>query len=588
MHTKKLMALLRDSQDLSCDVVMKGGITSGVAYPAAVLALSERYQFRSIGGASAGAIAAAVTAAAQFARASGGMDRLRDVQQQLTRKGLLVGLFQPTREARPLVDLLLSVQAAGSGLGRAWRFVRGTVSRLLIPVAIVVAFTFATLATLIRLAGGSAATMSGWGWLMLATALVLSALAGCVAAGTTRIVMLLRRLPASYYGMCLGKAEKDSADPALTEWLHTQIQTVAGLGEDDPLTFARLATADGGDLTLQMMTTDVTLARPVRYPLPADHAYLFSPDEWRSFFPDPVVEALCDDTRCPVVYPADGQVPALRKLPSDDLPIIVATRMSLAFPVLLSAVPLWQLDRDGQPVRHWISDGGIASNFPIHFFDAWLPRWPTFGLNLIPSRAADTPSRTAEAVETYSASRVPPPRRATISGVAGLLAQILDTMQNWRDSLQAELPGFNDRIAHITLDTHEGGMNITMPEEVIANVDRKGREAGEQLLDFDFREHWLNRYLGLMREVQTKLRGAADTTPSGVKAAFTEELAAWLADGGADATYGLELGETWYREATAATQTLLRNVDQWLPTAGSFAPDEAPVPSGTMRMTPDV
>jgi predicted acylesterase/phospholipase RssA len=33
--------------------------------------------------------------------------------------------------------------------------------------------------------------------------------------------------------------------------------------------------------------------------------------------------------------------------------------------------------------QNWFSDGGIASNFPIHFFDAWLPRRPTFGVNLV-------------------------------------------------------------------------------------------------------------------------------------------------------------------------------------------------------------
>src|SRR4051812_23383253 len=47
-----------------CDLVMKGGITSGIVYPNAVLALTRRYEFRNIGGTSAGAIAAAATAAA--------------------------------------------------------------------------------------------------------------------------------------------------------------------------------------------------------------------------------------------------------------------------------------------------------------------------------------------------------------------------------------------------------------------------------------------------------------------------------------------------------------------------------------------
>ena len=66
-----------------CDLVMKGGITSGIVYPPVVLKLAAKdpnplsdphrpegrsYRFRNIGGTSAGAIAAAVTAAAEYGR----------------------------------------------------------------------------------------------------------------------------------------------------------------------------------------------------------------------------------------------------------------------------------------------------------------------------------------------------------------------------------------------------------------------------------------------------------------------------------------------------------------------------------------
>ena len=50
--------------DKYCDLVMKGGITSGIVYPNAVLSLARQYRFKNIGGTSAGAIAAAVAAAA--------------------------------------------------------------------------------------------------------------------------------------------------------------------------------------------------------------------------------------------------------------------------------------------------------------------------------------------------------------------------------------------------------------------------------------------------------------------------------------------------------------------------------------------
>ena len=36
-----------------CDLVMKGGITSGIVYPNAALALARDYRFKNIGGTSA-------------------------------------------------------------------------------------------------------------------------------------------------------------------------------------------------------------------------------------------------------------------------------------------------------------------------------------------------------------------------------------------------------------------------------------------------------------------------------------------------------------------------------------------------------
>jgi hypothetical protein len=77
--------------------------------------------------------------------------------------------------------------------------------------------------------------------------------------------------------------------------------------------------------------------------------------------------------------------------------------MSLSFPILFTAVPLYAmstsslqkaLDESGgneshdgaidvqDLQKHWFSDGGISSNFPIQFFDRWLPTRPTFGVNL--------------------------------------------------------------------------------------------------------------------------------------------------------------------------------------------------------------
>lgn len=54
--------------DRICDLVMKGGITSGVVYPPAIDRISKRFWLSGIGGTSAGAIAAALAAAAELSR----------------------------------------------------------------------------------------------------------------------------------------------------------------------------------------------------------------------------------------------------------------------------------------------------------------------------------------------------------------------------------------------------------------------------------------------------------------------------------------------------------------------------------------
>ncbi|HKN43180.1 MAG TPA: hypothetical protein VJW23_04600, partial [Propionibacteriaceae bacterium] len=70
----------------SLDLTMEGGTTSGVVYPLAVCELATDFRFRNVGGASAGAIAAALTAAAELGRSSrllapGGSDQQVTEQQ---------------------------------------------------------------------------------------------------------------------------------------------------------------------------------------------------------------------------------------------------------------------------------------------------------------------------------------------------------------------------------------------------------------------------------------------------------------------------------------------------------------------------
>ena len=72
--------------DRYCDLVLTGGVTDGVIYPWAILELARAYRFKNIGGTSVGALAAAVTAAAEFARRQGFLSGFNELILKMPRK----------------------------------------------------------------------------------------------------------------------------------------------------------------------------------------------------------------------------------------------------------------------------------------------------------------------------------------------------------------------------------------------------------------------------------------------------------------------------------------------------------------------
>ena len=96
-----------------CDVVMKGGTTSGIIYPKLIVELSREYRFRQIGGTSAGAIAATMTAAAQAGQLKEpgrAFDGLSSIPEELARD--LAHLF------RSMMTLMIGRCASGDLWGR--------------------------------------------------------------------------------------------------------------------------------------------------------------------------------------------------------------------------------------------------------------------------------------------------------------------------------------------------------------------------------------------------------------------------------------------------------------------------------------
>jgi predicted acylesterase/phospholipase RssA len=557
-----------------CDLVMKGGITSGVVYPAAVYSLHDKHKFRSIGGASAGAIAAAATAAAELGRDAGGFEKLNGLSTELTRDGFLQSLFQPAKPMRASFDLLFALQRKKGRVQKAG-LVASTLLRRFIGWAVVaVGVTVGYLGLMVTRFDGALARGDWIAWALLALPLLIALGMGVVAGLAVRLVKIgTQHLPDNKFGMCSGMPV--GKGDALTPWLYEKIQACAGRDVKRPVTFADLKE---GEITLQMMTTDLAEASPLRLPLEPGRDYLFSLEEFVELFPEPVISHLREV--CPVEAAADDEHPELRRFPRGDLPIIVATRMSLSFPLLLSAVPLWT-ERNRVYVKHWLSDGGIGSNFPIHFFDAWLPTRPTFGLNFVSdsSPAATNPDEISYGHRTGG--------RVRIDKLFTFLHQILETMQNWRDKVQAELPGFRDRIQDIPLGPEEGGMNLTMDPETVQRLVRKGHRAGEVLQEGfakEWHDHRLRRYQSLMHQLQINIMGEEGKGP-GMRRVYAETGVR----GDVIAAKNQVLPKDWGPTAASETEELFKSAGDWGPDGAIDFITERPLkPPRVMRVTPDI
>ena len=488
---------------LECDVVMKGGMTSGVVYPHAVCELARTYRFRSIGGTSAGAIAAAAAAAAEYGRESGGFTKLAALPEWVGSGTNLFDLFQPQRGTRALFRTFtagLGKTGAAKLLAVCGRALAGFWPAALagaLPGALVVALG-------IGLGGGGA---------LKAVTIVVGTLLALLGAAFALVLRIATAGPKAIvgngYGLCSGMSSATASPPALTPWLAGVIDDLAGREGEEPLTFGDLR-AHG--IELAMVTTNLTQRRAHRLPW-GERVFFFDPVEWRGLFPEHVVSWM--EEHPPPGAPGDSEdstrireamLPRLPFPAEDDVPVVVAARMSLSFPVLISAVPLWAFDRtlrrnnealagtaggaDALPERVWFSDGGISSNFPVHFFDAPLPTRPTFAIDL-DGFHPDHPKQPSEADNVYlPATNVGGilerwhrfPETPGLGALSAFVSGMVRTMQNRVDTSLARLPGYRDRIVHVHTDSSEGGMNLTMPPEVIDALTRRGQSAAGQLV----------------------------------------------------------------------------------------------------------
>lgn len=551
---------------LECDIVMAGGVTSGIIYPGAVAMIARRYSFRSIGGTSVGAIAAAVTAAAEYGRRTGknpsAFEQISEIPKSLGEVAAdghsrLFHLFAPETATKPLLALVTPLFARRGRPSQILAIFIASMSWY--QIALPVAFTL-----IIGLTVSAALVVDGREIYAAIALLMMFTSVVVVWVCLTANVLTRSWLPAwrrNGYGICTGiavpgcKSRPDQAPfEALTNWTHARVQAAAGRRVNDaPLTFGDLWTASATSATdmtaadaaaprtieLAMIASDISRNRTVQLPFFETPSPLYVETAvLKSYFPPSIVEwmtarAGSRDER------VECRNDVIRLPRPQDLPIVFGARLSLSFPILLSALPLMTPDFAKRrsvsgriPLRRvWFSDGGLTSNFPIHFFDSPLPSRPTFCLNLVdfdaeapnlatydgesdeelrePPSGADKPiaqpraaSRTAAQRPAEVSPRDPKPNdpvwgfvsmakgthlspapftafdTAPNTGLGSFFLTLLNTARFWSDNQMLIAPGVRDRVVNIALRDDEGGLNLDMSPKVIADLDLRGRAAG--------------------------------------------------------------------------------------------------------------
>ncbi|MBI1744350.1 patatin-like phospholipase family protein [Candidatus Acetothermia bacterium] len=614
----------------TCDIVMKGGITSGVVYPGTVCELAKTYNFKSIGGTSAGAIAAAATAAAELGRSKGlaSYEELERLPQWIGEKSAggksnLFSLFQPQPETRALFNTLVA------GIGQKKR----SLAVLKVLLSAIKNFPLHTLLGVLpgvvmsflgfQLLQGSSTALA----LFLLLAVLFAVFGGFVGIAVG-IYQAVARVPKNFYGLCTGRSESRSKTDALAFWLASYLDELAGMkNSDKPLTFGDLwGTPNPNGLKnidLRMMTTNLTHGRPYTLPF-NERIFYFDPGEFRKLFPEKVVRWMEQHPRKTSKNP--DEFAPLRPLPDPaDFPVVVAARMSLSFPLLVSAIPLHAVDytrveldgdRELQPEVHpeqkpgpercWFSDGGISSNFPVHYFDQSLPTRPTFAINL-----ADLPPGTEPSSNDCENIWMPLTNRSGIlphwtrfddekeSGfirLVGFFRAILDTERNWHDNAQLKVPGYRDRIVHVRLAASEGGLNLNMGARIITSLSERGRCAGEMLAsrfdpspmnpnELSWDNHRWIRYrsaMALLEEHLEKLHNNYQSPQSGQQ---SYQQLVQRAVGAAPSYQWRDPQQQAF--ALQITQALMSLSRTWANQNDSFE-DRAPKPSPELRTLPKV
>ena len=467
-----------------CDIVMKGGVASGLVYARTFTVLSRKYRFRSIAGSSAGAIAAAFVAAAEYARQNGdptAFARLQESCEALPR--LLPNFFQAEPQFRPLLKALIHI-APGTGrarLGSAvmcfWRPIlsgalAGLATLIVVNLALGVPFQHPFAAS------------------VAAPGLFLGAVIGAAVWLTWSLSRsLLVDLPQSNFGLSRGHIA-GTGPSDITDWIHETVQGIAfgATGRAEPLTFGDLASCG---IDLRIIATNLSFARMEVLPALGVTAR-FRPAEWARLFPPTMLEQLNPTSSIGLV-----DLP-----PPNQFPVLAAVRMSIACPGLLETVPAHLPTGE----RVLFADGGLTQNFPFDLFDELVPERPTFAFDLATLHGDEL-----ERVTTLSEGLGRQSRPADIHSLQSFLWSLIVALREGATRTAMLKAPNRNRIFQAWLTADEGGMNLDMSGPRAHDLMNYGEALGEHVLQrFDFTAHRADRLVAARRQAQRYRAGPGD------------------------------------------------------------------------------
>lgn len=320
-----------------CDLVLKGGVINGVAYPGFLMEVARRFHFHALGGTSVGAVAACLAAAAEYRRRfgqlSGFNEGLRELPRELGqamgsdgRMTRLHSLFQTDASVLPLFNLILDVIEAiskpeappanpaqsttqpsppdqqATSLQRFFSLYRRWQPLLNLHFPPSMGLFWCLLYVVLFLAAFSQSlALVGIG----ACVLVITGVYGRYIVPLLSLWHTLVRLgKLEGFGFCSGMRSANSPNQGITEWLHQGIQDMAGVHYASPLTFEDLwqapcgpkdATGQADEHSIHLFTITTCLSQGRAYKLPSmdpTARLFFRLSEFKKLFPAEVIAHL--------------------------------------------------------------------------------------------------------------------------------------------------------------------------------------------------------------------------------------------------------------------------------------------------------